>query len=304
MNKKLVLTAVFAASVLGLSGCSCFQQTSGIWGNDSSGAMMKAGEFKLLLAPEVFKGSRYEGYQTAWSRVAQVAAGLGWKAEAEEGLATGKLDENKRLFSYPDTADRVISGNFYTLRSRVGMKDNGDLNPKKADLTLKYSAKDGKPMPVEAFMKGLPEGTKAKAEVNVYGYSDKKAGNNVEHATISVTYKKQPVLNGKETVEWFAEKYPVLNTMGIPAGTVVNVPKSKFVVTYATTVGKLKRGDVEFEVESCAWYNKETGEFVTGEVSWRADAKDVKASYELFNAVQHQAAEILDAGKSKNALIK
>ena len=52
MNKKLVLTAVFAASVLGLSGCSCFQQTSGIWGNDSSGAMMKAGEFKLLLAPE------------------------------------------------------------------------------------------------------------------------------------------------------------------------------------------------------------------------------------------------------------
>ena len=76
MNKKLVLTAVFAASVLGLSDCSCFQQTSGIWGNDSSGTMMKAGEFKLLLAPKVFKGSSMEGYQTAWSRVVQVAAGL------------------------------------------------------------------------------------------------------------------------------------------------------------------------------------------------------------------------------------
>ena len=304
MNKKLILTAVFAASVLALCGCSTFEQKTGIWGNDSYGAVMKAGEFKLLLAPEVFKGSRIEGYQTAWSRVAQIAANLGWKAEAEEGLANGKLDENVRLFSYPDTPDRVISDNYYTLRHRVGMKPSGQLNPKKADLTLKYSAKDGKPMPVEAFMKGLPEGTKAKAEVNVYGYTDKKAGNNVEHATISVTFKKQPVLTGKETVEWFAEKYPVLNTMGIPAGTIVNVPKSKFVVTYATTVGKLKRGDVEFEVESCAWYNKQTGEFVTGEVSWRADAKDVKASYELFNAFQQKAPEILDAGKSKNALIK
>jgi hypothetical protein len=122
---------------------------------------MKAGEFKLLLAPKVFKGSRIEGYQTAWSRVAQIAANLGWKAEAEEGLANGKLDENVRLFSYPDTPDRVISDNYYTLRHRVGMKPSGQLNPKKADLTLKYSAKDGKPMPVEAFMKGLPEGTKA-----------------------------------------------------------------------------------------------------------------------------------------------
>ena len=57
-------------------------------------------------------------------------------------------------------------------------------------------------------------------------------------------------------------------------------------------------------LHSCAWYNKQTGEFVTGEVSWRADAKDVKASYELFNAIQQKAPEILDAGKSKNALIK
>ena len=56
-------------------------------------------------------------------------------------------------------------------------------------------------------------------------------------------------------------------------------------MTYSTNLGKLKRGDVEFEVESCAWYNKETGEFVTGEVSWRAKAKEVDASYELFNAV-------------------
>ena len=304
MNKKLILTAVFAASVLGLSGCSTFSQPDTIWGNTSSGAMMKAGEFKLLLAPEVFKGSRIEGYQTAWSRVAQVAAGLGWKAEAEEGLSNGKLDENKRVFSYQDTPDRVISENYYTLRHRVGVKPSGEVNPKKADLTLKYSAKDGKPMPVEAFMKGLPEGTKAKAEVNVYGYTDKQAGNNVEHATISVTFKKQPLMTGKETIEWFAEKFPVLGTMGIPAGTVVNMPTSKYVMTYATNIGKLKRGDVEFEVESCAWYNKTTGEFVTGEVSWRADAKDVKASYELFNAIQRQAPEILDAGKSKNALIK
>ena len=86
--------------------------------------------------------------------------------------------------------------------------------------------------------------------------------------------------------------------------TIATMPSSKFVVTYATNVGKLKRGDTEFEIESCAWYNKDTGKFVTAEVSWRAKAKDVAASYELFNAVQRQAPEILDAGKSKNALIK
>ena len=76
------------------------------------------------------------------------------------------------------------------------------------------------------------------------------------------------------------------------------------VITYATNVGKLKRGDTEFEVESCAWYNKDTGKFVTAEVSWRAKAKDADASYELLNAIQRQASEILDAGKSKNAYIK
>lgn len=296
-------TLAFAASALVFAAPAAFAQ-SGIWGDGTAGLPMKAGEFKLLLAPQVFKDSRIDGYRTAWKNVAKIAGELGWKAEPEEGLVKGKLDESKRVFSYPDTADHAISSKFYTLRHRVNVKDTGEIIPEKADLTLKYSAKDGKPVPVEAFMQGLPEGTKAKAEVNVYGFVDKKPGNNVEHATISVTFKKQPLMTGRETVAWFAQKYPVINTFGIPADALVNVPASKYVMTYSTELGKLKRGDVEFEVESCAWYNKETGEFVTGEVSWRAKAKEVDASYELFNAVQRQVPEMLDAGKSKNALIR
>ncbi len=303
MNTKLLLTFTFTASAIALVCTSAYAQGT-VWGKGSAGVEMKAGEFKLLLAPEVFKGSRLDGYNVAWNRVAKVAADLGFKAETDDDLAKGKLDENVRLFSYPDTADRTLSEKYYTLRHRVGVKASGELNAEKADLTLKYSAKDGKPIPVEAFMKGLPEGTKAKAEVNVYGYADKQVGKNVEHATISVTFKKQPLLTGKETAAWFAKKYPVIGTMGIPADAAVNMPASKFVMTYATEIGKLKRGDVEFEVESCAWYNKDTGEFVTGEVSWRADAKDVAVSYELFNAIQSKASDILDGGKSKNAKIK
>jgi hypothetical protein len=303
MNKKMIGTFAFAASALALV-CTTSYAQSGLWGNASSGLEMKVGEFKLLLAPEVFKGSRFDGYKTVWNRVAKVATDLGWKAEAEDGLMDGKLEENKRVFSYPDTSKRVLSSKYYTLRHRVGVDESGKLKTEKADLTLKYSAKDGKPMPVEAFVKGLPEGTKVKAEVNVYGYIDKQAGKNRADATMSVTYKKQPLLTGKETAAWFTKKYPVIGTMGIPAKTVMNMPTSKYVMTYATNIGKLKRGDVEFEIESCAWYNKKTGKFVTGEVSWRAKAKDVDASYELFNAVQRQASDILDAGKSKNALIK
>lgn len=303
MNKKIFRTFAFAASALAFACTTAYAQ-GGVWGNASSGMEMKAGEFKLILAPELFKGSRLDGYSTAWNRVAKVATDLGWKAETEGDLIKGKLDENTRVFSYPDTPDGVLNAKYYTLRHRVGLKSSGELNTEKADLTLKYSAKDGKPIPVEAFLKGLPEGTKAKAEVNVYGYVDKQIGKNHEHATISVTFKKQPLLTGKETATWFTQKYPVIGTMGIPAGTIVSMPTSKYVVTYATNVGKLKRGNTEFEVESCAWYNKDTGKFVTAEVSWRAKAKDVDASYELFNAIQRQASEILDAGKSKNAYIK
>lgn len=303
MRKNMICTLAFVASAVAIA-CTTGCAQNGVWGKGSAGAEMKVGEFKLLLSPELFKGSRIDGYSTAWNRVAKIATDLGWKAEVEEGLVKGKLDENTRVFSYPDTPDRTLSSKYYTLRHRVGMKASGELNTAKADLTLKYSAKDGKPLPIEAFTKNLPEGTKVKYEVNVYGYIDKQIGKNREDATMSVTYKKQPLLTGKETAAWFTKKYPVIGTLGIPAETVMSVPTSKYVITYATNVGKLKRGDTEFEIESCAWYNKDTGEFVTAEVSWRAKAKDVKASYELFDAVQRQAPEILDAGKSKNALIK
>ena len=159
-------------------------------------------------------------------------------------------------------------------------------------------------VPFEAFMKDMPEGTKAKAEVNVYGYVDKEAGKNVEHNTMQVTFKKQPVMTGTETIAWFAQKYPILGTLGIPAETVVSMPTSKYIISYAIEIGELKRGDTKLEVEACVWCNKDTGEFVTAEVSWRADLKDADASYELFDAIQHKAPEILDAGKSKNACIK
>lgn len=303
MNKKLIRNVAFAVSAFALV-CTAALAKGDVWGKGSAGVEMKAGEFKLLLAQDLFKGSRLDGYRAAWNRVVEVAAGLGWKAETEDDLTKGTPDENPRVYSYPDTVDGVLHSKFYTLRQRIPVKKTGALNTEKADLTLKYSAKDGKAIPLEAFLKGLPEGTKAKAEVNVYGYVDKEAGKDQEHATMQVTFKKQPVMTGTETVAWFAQKYPVIGTLGIPAETVVSMPTSKYIISYATNVGKLKRGDAELEVESCVWYNKDTGEFVCAEVSWRAEAKDADASYELFDAVQRQAPEILDAGRSKNACIK
>ena len=302
MNKKLIRTVALAASVLALA-CAAALAQGHVWENGRAGVEMKAGEFKLLLSPELFKGSRADGFRAAWRRVAEVAAGLGWKTEIDGDL-TGRLEENVRVYSYPDTADGALHAKFFTLRQRIPVKESGELNTAKADLTLKYSAKDGGAVPVEAFMKGLPEGTKAKAEVNVYGYVDKEAGKNLEHATMQVTFKKQPVMTGTETVAWFAQKYPIIATLGIPAETVVSMPTSKYIVSYAIDIGELKRGDTKLDVEACLWCNKDTGEFVTAEVSWRAELKDADASYELFDAVQRQAPEILDAGRSKNACIK
>ena len=114
----------------------------------------------------------------------------------------------------------------------------------------------------------------------------------------------QILLSGAETIAWFALKYPIIGTLGIPADTFVAMPASKNIISYAIEIGELKRGDTKLEVEACVWYNKDTGAFVCGEVSWRAELKDAEASYELFNAIQHKAPEILDAGMSKNACIK
>ena len=302
MNKRLIRTAALAVSALALVCAAAFAEGH-VWENGRAGVEMKAGEFKLLLSPELFKGSRADGYRAAWRRVAEIASGLGWKTEIDDDL-TGRLEENVRVYTYPDTSDGALHAKFFTLRQRIPVKADGTLNAEKADLTLKYSAKDGGAVPFEAFMKDMPKGTKAKAEVNVYGYVDKKAGKNVEHNTMQVTFKKQPVLTGAETIAWFALKYPILGTLGIPADTFVAMPASKNIISYAIEIGELKRGDTKLEVEACVWCNKDTGAFVCGEVSWRAELKDAEASYELFNAIQHKAPEILDAGMSKNACIK
>lgn len=302
MNKKLIRTVALAASALALV-CTAALAQGHVWENGRAGVELKMGEFKLLLAPELFKGSRADGFRAAWRRVTEVAAGLGWTTEIDGDL-TGRLEEDTRVYSYPDTTDGALHAKYYTLRQRIPVKASGELDTEKADLTLKYSAKDGGAVPVEAFMKGLPEGTKAKAEVNVYGYVDKQAGKNKEDATFQVTFKKQPVMTGTETIAWFAQKYPVIGTLGIPAETVVSMPTSKYIISYAIGIGDLKRGDTKLEVEACVWCNKDTGEFVTAEVSWRASLKDADAIYELFDAIERQAPEILDAGRSKNACIK
>ena len=302
MNKKLISTVAIAASALALV-CTAALAQGHVWEDGRAGVEMKAGEFKLLLSQDLFKGSRADGFRAAWRRVVEVASGLGWTTDVDGDL-TGRLEENTRVYTYPDTADGTLHAKFFTLRQRIPVKASGELINEKADLTLKYSAKDGGAVPFEAFMKDMPEGTKAKAEVNVYGYVDKEAGKNVEHNTMQVTFKKQPVMTGTETIAWFAQKYPILGTLGIPAETVVSMPTSKYIISYAIEIGELKRGDTKLEVEACVWCNKDTGEFVTAEVSWRADLKDADASYELFDAIQHKAPEILDAGKSKNACIK
>ena len=156
MNKRLIRTAALAVSALALV-CSAAFAEGHVWENGRAGVEMKAGEFKLLLSPELFKGSRADGYRAAWRRVAEIASGLGWKTEIDDDL-TGRLEENVRIYSYPDTSDGALHAKFFTLRQRIPVKADGTLNAEKADLTLKYSAKDGGPVPAEEFLKGLPKG--------------------------------------------------------------------------------------------------------------------------------------------------
>lgn len=304
MNRKMIRTVAIAASAFALlcTAASAHDAMTHVWDNGRSGVELKMGEFKLLLNPELFKDGRAEGFRAAWRRVAEVAGNLGWKTDVDVKLP--EMKEDVRVYTYPDTADGALHAKFYTLRQRIPVKADGTIDAAKADLTLKYSAKDGGKVPVEAYMKDMPKGTKAKAEVNVYGYVNKEAGKNVENATFQVTLKKQPVMNGTETIAWVAQKYPVAATLGIPADTVVKMDPSKFIVSYAIDIGEVKRGGTTLEVEACAWYNKDSGKLVTAEVSWRGALKDCKDIYEIFNAIQEKAPEILDAGRSKNACIQ
>ncbi len=76
MNKKLIRTVAIAASALALV-CTAALAQSHVWEDGRAGVEMKAGEFKLLLSQELFKGSRADGFRAAWRRVVEVASGLG-----------------------------------------------------------------------------------------------------------------------------------------------------------------------------------------------------------------------------------
>ena len=68
MNKKLISTVAIAASALALV-CTAALAQGHVWEDGRAGVEMKAGEFKLLLSQDLFKGSRADGFRAAWRRV-------------------------------------------------------------------------------------------------------------------------------------------------------------------------------------------------------------------------------------------
>lgn len=255
-------------------------------------------ELKLLFKEELFSTPQ-AGFKSVWDAFAKVAAEEKLTTEISKPFAVEVL----KTVRYPDTPDGVYAKANYTIRQRAVMKD-GKLD--KGDLTLKYRTTHEGAVPEKKMADGLPKDMKGKFEGDRPGYLKGVVGTAETFDSLSYTYKKCPILTGKETVEFFAKYFPVLATLGLPKDKVIGWTSGREVVEHSTVLGVIKWGKEDVEVESSVWYNSTTKKFVVAELSWRYELKDkpqVEAMEKLFNRFQSECKDMLVPGATKVAML-
>ncbi|MBC8192914.1 MAG: hypothetical protein H8E18_11080 [FCB group bacterium] len=197
---------------------------------------LNSSEYKLLLNPEMF-GDYEKGFAEYWQIVQEVAAAEGIPILAKEN----PLKLSHKQVSFWDTEGLDLRKNSFLLRRKSKYK-GGDIAP-----GYEFGLKFRQPDPATTLSKDLkmtdgyiPKFDRIELESDIVYYSAK---NGAEDVTYAVSNSVQLDDMPSNILAGFAEIYPVLTTLGIPAEAELSMVAGVTVDEWMVKPGKLEFGD-------------------------------------------------------------
>lgn len=227
---------------------------------------LNSSEYKLLLNPEMFDDFS-KGFEAYWQIVNEVAAAEGIPVMAKEK----PMKLSHKQVSFWDTEDMALRKNSFLLRRKSSYK--GDEIAPGFEFGLKFRQPD----PGQTLTKDLtmapgykPKFDRIELESDIVYYS---VLNGAEDVTYAVSNSVQLDDMPSSTYGGFAEIYPVLGTLGIPAEAELSMVAGKAVEEWMVKPGKLDFGDGLYgRMDMSVWIvETEAGELRIAEFSFDHD---------------------------------
>ncbi len=267
---------------------------------------LNSSEYKILLNAEHFTDFE-KGFQAYWDIVLEVAA--------EEGIPVLAKDDPMKLshkqVSFWDTEGLDLRKNSFLLRRKSKYKD-GEIAP-----GFEFGLKFRQPDPETTLTKDLtmtedyvPKFDRIELESDIVYYSVLNGGDDVTYAVSnSVQLDDMPSSN----YGGFAEIYPVLSTLGIPADAELSMVAGQAVEEWMVKPGKLEFGDGLYgRMDMSVWIvQTETGELRIAEFSFdhdflkdrQYDAAAMEKCTTFINKLNQKAPEWSTPGRLKAAYL-
>lgn len=288
------LTAWYLGIFIGILLFTAFTPTKG----ETALVPPESREMKLLLKTNFF-ADRATGYQKYWSIVKEVAAEQAVGVQDNEDPFT----EEVKKVTYYDTRNMDLTKNDYILRQRIKITDGKPAS--NCDLTLKYRTTGRTSISSDAVKTAEPYQPSISFQEDYVGYLHGVVGKAESEVSLSHTIKKIPVSEGKN-LGYYATYFPVLATLGIQPDEPLHLINGVSVREYKVSPGELDFGGMKGEVAISLWFNYETGDPITAEISWECpiapSAAAAKAEV-FFKALQTKTCDLLYPGQMKTRFI-